>query len=333
MTVQLFKLAPAAAISFTIAAISQMGCRNQPAATSSPTANNPQQESSLAPSKLASPGADAADRLLVFDHVFAGLVDSPDDFTDLAKLGFTLGANTTDHPGTQTCRFVYFRGRSNVRDPVYAEYCMVADEAAFDATYEADVPRWIRRGPAVSFAVSSNLAQFTTELRDAHPDLELELSHRNYDWKENKDPNAPGWNFLHFAEPLLDQTDVWLTEYEPRPDPQKREESEVHANTTRHILGFVHLSDGVAGEMPITQLPGVEEQQGVVVFNDGTKIWILQANRKEHPAFREKEFALAAIVSEFNHWRRQRSTCRTRNQSSLPACEACSISGLRRHQI
>ena len=144
--------------------------------------------------------------MIFFDHCY-----TPDQnhrfLKRLESLGFTLNPDTVEHPGKSFCRFIMFRcPEISGRKFQYLEFIHIG----------AKKPRSYS-GLLLGYAGS--LKKFAEKLTSR---IDVEFTHKNYNWKENSKDYLPGWNFLSFKNIGIRTMHTYFVQYEKGAKRHKR---------------------------------------------------------------------------------------------------------------
>src|SRR3990172_13176093 len=118
--------------------------------------------------------------------------------SQLETLGFTMRPQVSRYAGAQLCRFIDFE-----RGP-----CLELIEVEDDQAYRDFLPDGMHAYcPGISLALpqAGRLGDYEHEFRHLRP----YRLHVNYDGSSGSP--GPGWHYLNFAVPVVENTFIWLT--------------------------------------------------------------------------------------------------------------------------
>ena len=143
--------------------------------------------------------------------------------------------------------------------------------------------------PGISILIHQSSSKGISDFEQAYQKWGSYSIHVNYD--ESDDPNKPGWDYLNFDIPVIQDTFVYLTQLND-PKPVRHIQTD-HPNTTKQVTGVVFNLDE-AGLVKLAQLAEVEIVDGGIDLA-GVKFWSLNAlaGKIKIP---EKPFPLTIIV-------------------------------------
>lgn len=144
----------------------------------------------------------------------------------LEDLGFTLRPQTSNYAGSQLCTFIDF--------PVgpALELVDVTDHSDYESFVPAGMAPYC---PGINLIVPggspASLDSYARALADHEP-YRLKVA-----YADGAGADAPGWQYLNFAHPLVDGTFIWLTAFDdPKPEPTRIPQ---HANGVEGVVGLV----------------------------------------------------------------------------------------------
>ncbi len=218
--------------------------------------------------------------MLTIDNMYGHGFDRA-QVSRLEALGFSIRPQLTTFLGTQLCRFVDFPHGPSL------ELIEVEDDRAYQDFVPAGMAPYC---PGISLELPrdspATLADYEIEFRQLHP----YVLHVNYDGSVN--PPQPGWNYLNFAIPVVQNTFIWLTGYdEPRPAPIQ---GSVQPNGVEGVAGLV-FDLGVENLKGLRYLLHEPFVDGTLPASGGLTVWSTRA-LDDFPALAEKTFPLVAII-------------------------------------
>lgn len=239
-----------------------------------------------------------------FDHCYQSTF-SIQDYHQLQKRGFEIDDYVVEHPGKIFCRFLRFNKQAGADQPTerfqYLEFVEVTDLSALKATYTTEVSDQVALRPGFSLRCDENLKALYDVANQKLPELKPEYIHKNYRWKEDSTSALPGWNFLSFDLPVVKDTYVWWTEYEPD---SKRPQLKVysHPNSVDQFHGFYW-------DLPLSELKKLqiltqgEIQEGCLVLNDGLKIYTSDSKDLPEALLKtSKSYPFSAVILTCTNW-------------------------------
>lgn len=173
----------------------------------------------------------------------------------LEKIGFTLDKNMMEHPGKAYCRFIMFRGE-NPRKRFYLEFVSIGKGGSQIST------------PGLSLGYETKLSKFHKTINKEFP---AKYWHKNFEWKINNEDHLPGWNFIEFKKPIIQNINTWFTEYETSYKRQKPVFPR-HKNLVKSLHGLV-LSLSPKSKKNLEFLLGVKINNKITL-KDGITIYI-----------------------------------------------------------
>lgn len=237
--------------------------------------------------RIPRPTFDHCYRTIEGDHVYKGL----------QARGFLLNPEPVIHPGRLKCQFLHFR--SPVDKFSYLEF-LFKDETLPPAGPEEDL---MHAGFALK--IDKDLAQVFSVFQSDFDWLKPKLEHRNYERTADESIRLPGWNFLTFEQQPIDDTEVWIIEYEPRPslteeDLKERRRRALalcdHPNSARYILGFIWDGREARDFGHFAALSFSEFSDRSLCLEGGTSIRIVQEGAAESAYFQDKSGTFLAVV-------------------------------------
>ncbi len=215
----------------------------------------------------------------VFGHGF----DSA-SMASLEGLGFAIRPGTSHFAGAQAMRFIDFeRGPS-------LELIEVTDPKAYAAFVPEGMAPYC---PGINLLVRGEAESRLVAFAEAFAELRPYRLHVNYDG--SSEAGKPGWNYLNFGIPVLQDTFVWLTTLdEPHPSPAK---VTAHPNGAAEVRGLWLDVQADALE-PLSRLVGGDVRDGALDVG-GVKLWSRES-KLEVSEVSAKRFPLALVVLETN---------------------------------
>jgi hypothetical protein len=206
----------------------------------------------------------------------------PSDLSKMEQLGFVFRPQVPIFDGAQACHFIDFASGPSL------ELIEVTDEGAYlEFVPEGMIPYC----PGISLILPAESPPSLGEFAEEFADLRRYSLHHNYDGTQ--DPRMPGWNYLNFAAPIVQDTFIWLSEPdEPRP---AKATAPSHPNGVQGVLGLVFDLDPTALDT-LWRLADAESPEeglrlgGVGVWTTGDAGGVANAE--------EKTFPLVAVVVE-----------------------------------
>ncbi len=133
------------------------------------------------------------------------------------------------------------------------------------------------------------------------------VDHVNYRWQTESAPDAAGWTYLKFREPVLPFCDFWYTEYEPDPQNPSRGHPSIEPclNTCQELIGCVWDLRGPERDLVqrVRELTDGELGDDALVLNEQFTIWLdeqslspLQALAQQGP-FRAMVLGCASLAT------------------------------------
>jgi hypothetical protein len=204
------------------------------------------------------------------------------DIEQLQSMGFSIRPRVSWYAGSQKLRFIDFSEGPSL------ELIEVEDEQDyFDFLPAGMVPYCPGINLVLAEKTTKGLQGFQEEFKDWGP----YSFHVNYDGSE--DPGKPGWSYLNFEVPVVQDTFIWLTERE-EPQPERNLVTD-HPNKASVVSGLV-FDLPEADLHDLSRLVGEEIVEGGFEI-DGVKIFSKDAfNCSKKIA--GKKFPLIAVIVE-----------------------------------
>lgn len=232
----------------------------------------------------------------VFDHCYRSIVgDSV--YKALQGRGFLLNPEPIIHPGRLKCQFLHFR--SPVGKFSYLEF-LFKDETLQPAGPEEEL---IHAGFALK--IDKDLGEVFSVFKRDFEWLKPKFEHRNYDRAAAENQRLPGWNFLTFERQPIDDIEVWIIEYEPRPSLSEEDLNERrsralalcdHPNSARSILGFIWDGRKTSDLGNFAKLSFSESADRSLRLEGGTSIRLVEEDAAERRYFQDKAGTFLAVV-------------------------------------
>jgi hypothetical protein len=144
----------------------------------------------------------------------------------LASMGFSLRPTPSWYAGAQSLRFVDFSL------PPALELINVEDKREYANFIPDGMTPYC---PGISLVVDPSSGRTLDDYQTAFKPWNPYRIHVAY--RGGNDPTKPGSNYLNFATPIVENTFIYLTEYEePRP---QRPPPPMHPNTSAQVSGIV----------------------------------------------------------------------------------------------
>jgi len=203
-------------------------------------------------------------------------------FSKIEQLGFVFRPEVSFFDGAQSCHFIDFEFGPSL------ELIEVTDEEAYiEFVPEGMIPYC----PGISLLLPRGSSRSLGDFANGFAYLQPYSLHYNYDGTQ--DPRKPGWNYLNFRSPIVQDTFIWLTEPdEPRPI---KSVAPSHPNSVQGVLGLVF--DLKVGALEVlSKLTSVElHEEGLEL--GGVSVWT-RGNVGGVVNPQEKRFPLVAVVLE-----------------------------------
>jgi hypothetical protein len=198
----------------------------------------------------------------------------------LQLMGFSIRPQVSRFAGSQVLRFIDFPELPSL------EFIEVENER----DYLAFLPKgMVPYCPGINLVLSKSAPTGLKGYQSKFKAWGPYSLHVNYDGSD--DPGKPGWNYLNFEIPVVQDTFLWLTERE-EPQPSRNMVA-THPNKVNRVTGLVF--DIEQDELlDLSQLVGVESVEGALEI-DAVKIFSRNAfdcSKK----IANKEFPLIAVV-------------------------------------
>lgn len=232
----------------------------------------------------------------VFDHCYRS-IEGDSVYKALQGRGFLLNPEPAIHPGRLKCQFLHFR--SPAEKFSYLEF-LFRDETLQSAGHEEEL---IHAGFALK--IEQDLGDVFSVFKRNFDWLKPKFEHRNYDRTADESQRLPGWNFLTFEEQPVDDMEVWIIEYEPRPSLteeilQERRRRALalcdHPNSARYILGFIWDGRKTRDLGDFAKLSFSESADRTLRLEGGTSIRIVEEGAAESRYFQDKTGTFLAVV-------------------------------------
>jgi len=233
-----------------------------------------------------------------FDHSYRS-IDGDAAYKKFETLGFSLNPDPVIHPGRLRCQFLHFLSPSGTL--VYLEFLFRDEALALDA----DKPEDPMTHAGFALKVAKDLRQVFDEYQKDLPTLNPKFEHRNYDIKADAKLMLPGWNFLTFENPPIQDIEVWLIEYEPVPGRTEAELVSVrekfrkmteHPNTARRILGFLWKSPEEKELEAFASVSRSLASRRELALEGGTTLRFIQESDPLFNLFRSKQNTFLAVI-------------------------------------
>ncbi len=205
-----------------------------------------------------------------------------DAVRDLERAGFVTRPQSSRFPGAQLCRFIDFEEGPSL------ELIEVEDDRA----YVDFAPMGMKPyAPGISLLLPEDARVGFPDFEERFAKLRPYRHHINYDGTEK--PFKPGWNYLNFSLPVVEETFVWLTQLDlPRP---YRPKPAAQVNGVRRVTGLVFDLPAQALER-LAAVAGIK-LSGDTMTVDGVRVWSRDALAEPVPRG-IKVFPLVAVVLE-----------------------------------
>lgn len=105
--------------------------------------------------------------------------------------------------------------------------------------------------------------------------LKTNITHRNYAWESDSNPNSPGWNFLNFESQHFRDLKIWFMTYDPMPKKTKNPRRSFDMSLSGLVVNercwefltkiFGTVSQAVLGDQKIICKPGFRSLNAVIV--------------------------------------------------------------------
>lgn len=232
----------------------------------------------------------------VFDHCYRS-IEEDSEYKALQGRGFLLNPDPVIHPGRLKCQFLHFR--SPVEKFSYLEF-LFKDETLQPVGLEEEM---MHAGFALK--MDKDLGEVFSLFQSDFDWLKPKFEHRNYERTADESQRLPGWNFLTFDQQPIDDIDVWIIEYEPRPNLTEEVLQERlrralalcdHPNSARYILGFIWDGRKTSNLGAFTKLSFSESAERSLRLEGGTSIRIVEEGAAESRYFQGKSGTFLAVV-------------------------------------
>jgi hypothetical protein len=217
--------------------------------------------------------------MLTISHTYGHGFFAP-QLERLRSLGFSVPSKFSRYMGAQLCRFVRFPEGPSL------ELIEIENETEYDEFIpEGMVPYC----PGISLNLSEGsekgIAHYQQDFRHLRP----YVLHMNYDG--SLEPRKPGWNYLNFGIPVVEDTFLWLTESEEPRGAKKRAPSQPNG-----VSGVVGLLFNLAPEKlaELAKLVGAQIVDGAFDIG-GVHIWSTDSIAGPRQTA-EKRFPLIAVA-------------------------------------
>lgn len=205
-----------------------------------------------------------------------------DGVRDLERTGFVIRPQTSRFPGAQLCRFIDFEEGPSL------ELIEVEDNRSYVDFLPVGMKPY---APGISLLLPDDARMGFPDYESKFASLRPYRQHFNYDGTEK--PAKPGWSYLNFSLPLIEETFVWLTQLDlPRP---YRPKPAAQVNGVRRMTGLVFDLDARALER-FAAVAGSGRSGGTLTV-DGVAVWPRDALAQPVPRGM-KIFPLVAVVLE-----------------------------------
>ena len=216
-------------------------------------------------------------RKIYFDHCYS--LDEGHKFLKiLEELGFVADHRVTEHPGV-LCKFIFFKNN---------RYIEFVHKLSNTDTFTPS---------GFSFGYSKSLELFKEEL-ESNTSIKTDLTHKNYDWKNNDSDHLPGWDYLNFKNNVFPQLHLWFTQYGPRPE--SKFDIPEHPNGATEIYGHIFVVNKEGRDFFSIIFNQIIKDK--VILNDGTVLHFKEGNKNHHLAVLiNSNGDLSKYVSANNH--------------------------------
>lgn len=233
-----------------------------------------------------------------FDHCYR-TIQGDDVFKGLAARGFLLNPDPVIHPGRLKCQFLHFLSPEN--SIVYLEF--IFRDKTLPKSFEGPEEEPMHAGFAMR--VAEDLGQVFKRYESDHVGLKPNFVHRNYERTSDENAQLPGWNFLTFMNQPIDDTEVWLIEYERIPN---RSELEIlarrqqfmkmceHPNSARRILGFLWRGQTLDDFSKFAEVSLAEVSDQKFFLEGGTFVRVVDESAALFEHFESKRGSFLAVV-------------------------------------
>ncbi len=199
----------------------------------------------------------------------------------LRSLGFEFREPTSRFAGSQLLRFVDF-----AEGPAL-EFIEVEDEVEYVDFLPTGMTAYC---PGISLLLAPGSSTSMAGLKDRYRGWGPNSRHVAYD--ESDGPDAPGWNYLNFDDPVVSDTFVYVSQPEdPRPIVRTTAR---HPNTATRVVGLIFDLEGKE-LVRLAHLIGAETAGGSIETG-GVKILPVDAVKGQTTSLPSRRFPLAAIV-------------------------------------
>ncbi|PIE52038.1 hypothetical protein CSA37_08745 [Candidatus Fermentibacteria bacterium] len=228
------------------------------------------------------------------DHVFA-VTPTIRTWAVMAERGFTLANEMFTQPDERYCRFIEFPQRSGAKWNTYLEFVETGEKRYNELT----APMADRTSlTGISLGFSGGLEQFYKSKKEMFPEMGLEFSHRNYNWKDKR--RLPGWNFINFTqEGLLSGIYHWFTEYETSERSSgSRRNPVVHSNTAFDIAGLIVKGSDASVFQKLSDFTAIPlKDRNSITMDDGRYFTVSAiCSEQSIPEIAEKVPELVAVI-------------------------------------
>jgi hypothetical protein len=248
-----------------------------------------------------------------FDHCYNKIAD-PKIYDTLCARGFWRHDYSVAHPGSLTCRFLYFPMRKEFNGRSvgsYLEFCSVADiealrQKVFKETGELVADDEFLMRPGLSLRYAGKLKDLFEKKSVQFPKMSIEFEHRNYNWSENCIDYLLGWNFLRFKVDPITGMYIWVTEYERDPNAKAPEPSKIeNPNGALQILGPVLRRPDKASIEVVGDVLGLTLTNEQLQLGSSSAAYILKEG--ESVFFAQKSGPFVAVLIEVESLEKFRS--------------------------
>ncbi len=223
-----------------------------------------------------------------FDHCYRKILDEEIYFS-LGNRGFLVSDRTVEHEDQQISRFIKFPKRFASPTPPRYQYLEFTVQPLVNDKEQAS-----DRQPGFSLGFTADLLGFARDNAKVIAELSGEYSHKNYDWQNSTD-RRPGWNFITFMKPLIENIYVWATEYEKRPGIPPAEIPPIHPNGVDHFLGVLWQVDATEIQA-LNKICNGNFSDGCLTLGDKSSIFYGMDDLKILPSDDHRAFAAAIFT-------------------------------------
>ena len=225
---------------------------------------------------------------MFFDHC-NNYISQDSNFSDfLEDKGFTIATELDiEHSEETFCRFIRLRPpceSKNYPKDRFLEYCFKKDFHTQIAGF--------------STASASSLDDYFSKIKNRFPENGIQLTHKNYEWQEiNK--RLPGWNFIMFQRNIYNAINIWVTEFEDRPNlftPGTRLHNFMpHPNTCEKIHAILLRKHTQLDITKLELLFDTRFQNNCLTLEDGIKIVLVSADELPK-VFSKKTHSFVSVI-------------------------------------